>query len=132
MRLLQASSESSDTPQQLRREKLYGKCFPCGKADHVLPECTRPAHLSCGKCGKKGHAKLACSRATANNTAPKTQRESQEQLTSELDKLSLSEQPANIYSSDSAHAMNSQANTPTPTVWGGGVCLAVHLSLIHI
>ena len=65
----QRSSYQPSREEQLRREKLYGKCFRCGKSDHVLPDCTRPAHLSCGTCGKKGHAKLACSRATANNTA---------------------------------------------------------------
>ena len=44
----QRSNNQPSREEQLRREKLYGKCFRCGKADHVLPECTRPAHLSCG------------------------------------------------------------------------------------
>ena len=87
----QRSNGQPSREEQIIRDKLYGTCFRCGIADHMLPECMRPAHLSCGTCGKKGHAKLACSRDSANNTASQEQCSRSQQLTSVLNSLSLTD-----------------------------------------
>ena len=78
----------------------------------------RPAHLSCGTCGKKGHTKLACSRASANNTASPKQPDDFNQITKDLHGMSLNNASVDMYNKqdESVHAMNCQSNLPTPTV----------------
>ena len=42
---VQRSRGQPSREEQMRRDKLFGKCFRCGKADHMLPDCTCPTHL---------------------------------------------------------------------------------------
>ena len=94
---VQRSRGQPSREEQMKRDKLFEKCFRCGKADHMLPDCTRPAHLSCGTCEKKGHAKLACSGASANNTASQEQSDDFHQITNDLHGMSLKSASADIY-----------------------------------
>ena len=48
-----------------RSDKII--CFRCGKKDHTVADCPRPAHHRCSKCGKQGHIRPACRQAIANN-----------------------------------------------------------------
>ena len=105
-----------------RREMMQGRCFRCGRSDHMLPDCTMPAHRTCGICGKRGHAKLACSKNSANAAAASQPDSS---LTQHMQDLSLSNtltptygapQPSHAdYAGASAYTCQ-HPNQPTPTV----------------
>ena len=100
---------------------IQGRCFRCGKSDHMLPACNQPAHWTCGICGKKGHAKLACSKNSANAAAANKQ---DGLLNQQMQSLSISHPPASTYAPQPNQADYAGAsaftcqhpNQPTPTV----------------
>ena len=121
-----SNNTSSYREETKRREMLQGRCFRCGRADHMLPDCTQAAHRTCGICGKRGHSKGACSKNSANAAAA-TQPDSS--LQQHMHNLSLNS-PSPAYVPQPAYAPQpSQAdyagataftcqhpNQPTPTV----------------
>ena len=103
-----------------RREMLQGRCFRCGSANHMLPDCTQQPHRTCGICGRKGHSKGACSKNSANAAAA-TQPDSS--VHQHMQNLSL-QNPAPTYAPQPSQADYAGAtaftcqhpNQPTPTV----------------
>ena len=92
-------------------------CYRCGKKDHLLPDCPRPAHHSCSNCGKQGHIRPACLKAAANNTNARQEEENQhlaEKLASMTVDNPLENQQGAAQAVQSLYSTAS--NQPTPTM----------------
>ena len=75
-----------------RRKTLVNRCYRCGKNDHLMPDCSRPAHHSCSICGRKGHVRPACSKtASANNTTSR-QEDEEQQLVNKFSTMTINNQ----------------------------------------
>ena len=90
-------------------------CFRCGKKDHIVADCPRPAHHSCSNCGKQGHIRPACRQAVANNAGS----QQTEDLTKQLASLTVSNPSAAQHKDvQTVHSLyNTAPNQPTPKVF---------------
>ena len=68
----QGGSNSSNKQRQplsedekKRRSRFKGKCFRCGSAEHMQPNCPKPANITCNICKQAGHMSPVCLRAAA-------------------------------------------------------------------
>ena len=51
--------------EKKRRTRFKGKCFRCGSADYMQPNCPRSAGITCNICKQLGHMSSVCLQAAA-------------------------------------------------------------------
>ena len=104
--------------EKKRRTRFKGKCFCCGSADHMQPNCPKNAGITCNICKQSGHMSSVCLRAAAARVVQDQQPTytvsyppSVQQLKQQL----THQQPLAVDYSDSVSAYTAQLhNMPTP------------------
>ena len=73
--------------QMLKRktQDFFGKCFRCGRPDHLMPECKVSSSVKCNSCNNTGHLSTACSKC---QSARSTQLQQPAPLTESADSTS--------------------------------------------
>ena len=122
----QNNNRRPDGRPEARDKGKSGKliCYRCGKKDHIIADCPRPAHHSCSNCGKQGHIRPACRQAIANNAGSQEEAD----LTKRLASLTVNN-PSEAQQEDvqTVHSLyNTAPNQPTPKVF-----LRQHLKSSH-
>ena len=106
--------------EKKRRTRFKGKCFRCGSADHMQPNCPKSAGITCNICKQSGHMSSVCLRATA---APVVQDQQPTYTVSYPPSVQQPQQPQQLTHqqqlavdySDSVSAYTAQLhNMPTP------------------
>ena len=131
----QGNSNSLNKQRQLlseeekkRRTHFKGKYFRCGSAEHMQPNCPKPASITCNICKQAGHMSPVCLRAAAARimqdqssqptytvTYPSSQPQQQQFAHQQFAHQQSNQQPLAVDYSDSVSAYTAHLhNLPTP------------------